>query len=125
MANRKLTSDQMKEFEELVLAGKTPQDLADHFGFGVSTVHNYKTQLKETGVLVPNVRGKRPSGVNPAPFVPLPHRRDNVHFLEDVLRTVETTNLEEMHLTINGVSLRVGSGAKAVEVDKDHVTIRF
>lgn len=65
MAHRKLVAAQLEQLKQLVLEGKTPEDISKHFNIAVSSVHNYKRMLKEKGLTIPDVRGKRPTGQAP------------------------------------------------------------
>jgi transposase len=63
MAYKRLDEGQLKELEILALNGTAPGDISDYFGIAVSSVHNYKRVLAEKGLQLPDVRGKRPSGI--------------------------------------------------------------
>jgi hypothetical protein len=63
MAYKRLDEGQLKELEILALNGIAPGDISDYFGIAVSSVHNYKRILAHKGLQIPDVRGKRPSGI--------------------------------------------------------------
>jgi transposase len=60
MAKKKLTDQHIKEMTQMVTQGKTPDEISKHFKIAVSSVHNYKRELRKKGVDVPDVKGKRP-----------------------------------------------------------------
>ncbi len=62
MASKKLSPADHIELQQLVMEGVPPGDLAEKFKIAVSSVHNYKKQLREQGLVLPDVRGKRPTG---------------------------------------------------------------
>lgn len=117
MAKKKLETKQQYELEKLVMEGKTPEDISRIFGIAVSSVHNYKRMLKEKGVKVPDVRGKRPSNITPTPveILSLPIKvSDNQQPLSTHLR-----------VEINTVIFYISSNAKSVSIDKNSLCVEF
>ena len=62
MRSKKLTNEQMNDLQEMLIEWQTPQDAANFFKIAVSSIHNYKKELRERGIELPNVRGQRPKG---------------------------------------------------------------
>lgn len=69
MAHRLLGPEAQEEFKELAMNGTTPEDLSDKFKISMTSVYNYKRLLKQQGLEIPNVHGKRPSGRYAADYV--------------------------------------------------------
>lgn len=113
MARKKLEGEDLRKFEKMVLAGKTPEDIKEVFGIAVSSVHNYKRTLKKRGFDVPDVRGKRPSEVTPQVVTPLFSKvnggdpRDKLEFV------------------VNNVTISVSNRAKTVNVEGNKITIEI
>lgn len=125
MLNR-LDAAQKKEFTNLVKNGASPADLATHFQLGIATVHNYKNELKAEGVVIPNVRGKRPSGIidrGGAGFLGSSKTRHSKP--HDVTASHTNGSGEDLHITVNGVFVTIGGKAKSVHIDKSHIEVDF
>lgn len=118
MAKKKLETKQQKELERLVMEGKTPEDISKYFGIAVSSVHNYKRMLREKGVKVPDVRGKRPSNITPVPVETLSGTVKPSH---NGLQIPESY----MRIEINSVVFYISPKAKSVSLDKNSLTVDF
>lgn len=60
MKTKKLNGQQIESLKKLIIQGKLPSELKDMFDVSISTIHNYKREIKENGVELPNAKGKRP-----------------------------------------------------------------
>jgi hypothetical protein len=123
----RLNQDQKKEFTNLVKEGTTPADLAKHFNLAISTVHNYKKELKSEGIEMPNVRGQRPSGhiVKGAGVIPHDgalHNHNHFEVIEDGKTDLDS---EELHLTINGIHINIGGHPKTVNINNGRIEVEF
>lgn len=116
MARKKLEAAQLKKLEALVMEGKTPEDISKYFNIAVSSVHNYKRMLKEKGLKIPDIRGKRPVGFGAKSGVetitsPKSGSSDNVS--------------EFMKLAVNDVIIYVSPNAKEVMIHDHEVVVKF
>jgi transposase len=111
MAHKKLDHAQRQELERMVMGGTPPADISDYFGIAVSSVHNYKRLLAEKGLQVPDLRGKRPSGVY--------KRKGPVKMLTKTGRT------GFVHVVVNGVTLYISNLATTVEVSGHKVVVEL
>ena len=111
MKGKKLSFEQVNDLQEMLLEGQTPQDAANFFMIAVSTVHNYKKELRERGIELPNVRGQRPKG-NDSSLTPTLFNQDQS--LKDFLL-----------IKVQGVQVHVQNTAKSISVDENTITIRF
>jgi hypothetical protein len=119
MAKKKLEGENLKKFEELVREGKTPEDISQIFGVAVSSVHNYKRMLKEKGIEVPDVRGKRPTGFKNKPIIPL-------FDIESFSSKEEQESSEDyVEIEVNGVTMRISKMAKQVSIEGNRVIVKF
>jgi DNA-binding CsgD family transcriptional regulator len=118
MARKKLDSKHQQELEKLVMEGKTPEDISKHFSIAVSSVHNYKRMLKQRGLVIPDVRGKRPSNIPPSPAESI---------IEKITEPSHNGQLHDdyMKIEINNVVFYISSKAKSVSVDKNNLQVRF
>lgn len=64
MNQKRLTRDEKERLQTMVLQGVAPEDISKYFGIAISSVHNFKKKMKNEGVVLPNLRGKRPVGVD-------------------------------------------------------------
>lgn len=111
MAKAKLSKEQVHELEKLVKKGVTPEEISKHFNVSVSSIHNYKRSLKQRGVNIPDIRGKRPSKTElPIPIVP-------------ITTSEPTTGM--IKVLVNNVTFFIPPGAKSVQVGKDVLTVIF
>ena len=114
MAKAKLTKEQVHELEKMVKKGVTPEEISNHFNVSVSSIHNYKRMLKQKGVNIPDIRGKRPhKNWKSEPVIPLT--------APDPGET--TTGM--IKVLVNDVTFYIPPGAKSVQVGKDILTILF
>ena len=102
-----LTPDQISEMQKLLETGYTPLDISRYFEIGITSVHNYKNRLKEQGIVLPSVKGKRPQGL-----VPL--------LKEDELVTGKT-----IKVSINGVLFKVTGKPKSVIITEDNLEVTY
>ena len=121
MAKKKLEGKQQVQFEKMVMEGKTPEDISKHFGIAVSSVHNYKRALRNTGTTVPDVRGKRPSNIPPVP----------VETIMPESEAVSTSTVsQDLHgnyvkITIDNVVFYISALAKSVSIEQNTLQVRF
>jgi hypothetical protein len=101
-----LTPDQISEMQKLLETGYTPLDISRYFEIGITSVHNYKNRLKEKGIVLPSVKGKRPQGL-----VPLK---------DDELVTGKT-----IKVYINGVMFSVTGKPKSVIITEDNLEVTY
>ena len=111
MKGKKLSAEQMNDLQEMLLEGQTPQDAANFFKIAVSSIHNYKKELKERGIDLPNVRGQRPKG-NDSPMTP-------------TLLNLDQSLKDFLLIKVQGVQVHVQNTAKSISVDENSITIRF
>jgi len=109
MKTKKLSDEDVNLLQEMLLDGKTPEDASRHFKVAVSSIHNYKRELKERGIELPNVRGQRPKGSDTI----LPDKITK-ESMEDYL-----------FVTIGNTSICIKDTAKSVVVDKNKITIIY
>jgi transposase len=108
MASKKLDNVHLHELEDMAKLGVTPEDLSKAFNISVSSVHNYKRILRDKGVELPDVRGKRPGGMSG---------------MAQVVTTL--TEPKGVTLNVNGVSFQISARAKSVNVEGGHVEVWF
>lgn len=63
MKTKALNNVQQEELKNMILQGKLPSELKEIFGVSISTIHNYKKELKKRGLQFPNLKGKRSSNL--------------------------------------------------------------
>lgn len=122
MANKRLSLSQIEQMKKMVVHGTAPEDIANHFGVAISSVHNYKTRFKEQGVVFPSVRGQRPTGNIDSAL-----GRANTPSSLPAVNSAGKNNANAQTLTVvvNGVSVNVNGNAKEVIVNKDRVQINY
>jgi hypothetical protein len=98
----------------MVKQGVAPEDIANHFGIAISSVHNYKNRFKAEGLDFPSVRGKRPTG-----SVEVNHTSPG----GSEVPIIKSTG--EYKFVVNGISVQISSEAKDVRIDKDGIKINF
>jgi|GEM_PF-2623507 len=117
MPKKSLTPSEVEQLKEMVIKGTGPQDIADYFGIGIASVHNWKNKLKAQGVEIPSVRGKRTKGVIEG--FELPEK-------SALLSTTKADNKEdEYRFIINGRTIVVTGPVKDVKVTKDGLEINY
>lgn len=114
MARKKLADDQLKKLEAFVLEGKTPEDISKFFNIAVSSVHNYKKMLKERGLKIPDIRGKRPKGISGGSVETITSPRHS-----------ENPPSGLMKVNINNVVFYISPNAKSVFISDNEVTVTF
>lgn len=103
----------------MVTQGKTPEEISKRFNIAVSSVHNYKRELRKKGVDVPDIKGKRPGDI---------YQRKPVKALalaEPVTKKDTTLRSSYITVTINDVVFKVDSRAKAVTIGQDELHVAF
>jgi hypothetical protein len=115
MATKKLDGEALQKFEKYVLDEKTPEDISKLLGISVSSVHNYKRAMRENGINVPNVRGKRPQEYKNVPIRPF--------FDPEILKNAEHNKFIE--LTVNGVNFHISPESKNVIVENGKITVEI
>jgi len=119
MAKKKLTDQHIKEMTKMVVQGKTPEEISKHFKIAVSSVHNYKRELRKKGVDVPDVKGKRPGD---------PYHRKVVKTISDsvpVIKKDTTVGAAYITVTVNDVVFKVDGRAKTVTIDRNALHVMF
>lgn len=115
MAKMKISNEQFEELKKMVSKGITPEEISKRFGIAVSSVHNYKRQLKQSGLKVPDVRGKRPSDISYTSAVqPMTAPVANVKQAGDTIA-----------VTINETVFYISSLAKTVNIGNNSITVTF
>lgn len=118
MAKKKLTDQHMKEMTQMVSQGKTPEEISKHFNIAVSSVHNYKRELKKKGVEVPDIKGKRPGD---------PYKKKPAQVIAEHAPIQKRTTLKSqfLKLTINEIVFQVDSRARSVVIGQDELHVTF
>lgn len=114
MAYKRLGNEKLEVFEKLVLEEKTPEDISAMMGISVSSVHNYKRAMRERGIEIPDVRGKRPQGFEKTHVA--------TFFRPEELESENSTFLE---IKVDGVTVRFSNNVKNVEVDRNSIILKF
>jgi hypothetical protein len=127
MANKRLTTAEMEQMKQMVVKGTAPEDIANHFGIAVSSVHNYKKRFRDQGLQFPSVRGQRPIGASPLqPVSPAAGPSfSSVPSMQAGSDTMIAAQTGEFSFVINGVSVKVSSEAKNVSIGKNGMEITF
>jgi len=109
MAKKKLNNEEIEKVANFLQNGKTPQDIAEHFGIAVSSVHNYKTRMKKKGIELPNVRGQRPKGMNPDKQPSLKIAKDEKSY----------------RLVVGTITIEITGQLKGLKIEPDHIRIEY
>lgn len=122
MSHKRLNNAEKAELKQMVINGVAPDDISKHFGVAISSVHNFKKQLKDQGVQFPSVKGKRPTGaVTPSGSV---KAQGSTKAVQAVVETRQKTNANT-NVIINGVSYEVSDQAKKVVIAKGEIRVDF
>jgi len=116
MAKKKMSEDQLIKMEILLKEGKTPEDLSNYFGIAISSIHNYKKLLRDKGIELPNIRGKRPMGII--------ELNGGIPLLSNISKDLIMLQAY-IHIIVNKTDLYVKQSAKAIKVDDNQITIDF
>lgn len=109
---KRLTDIERKQVEKMIEKALSPEDIATHFGIAISTVHHIKKELKQKGIELPNVRGKRPQGyINPEDI--------------PIINHFELGDDSVTRIYVNNIQIVLSSDVKSVNVTKDGVFIRI
>lgn len=123
MATPRLSGLLLEELTTLVQEGRTPKDLAAHFGVAVSTIHNYKRLLKEQKIAVPCVRGRHSGYCLMPPTAPVLMLGTFHGFSEDMVTLPGEEGQAQtpgyMTISIAGQTIQVDKRASSVRVDAD------
>lgn len=95
----------------MMVKGITPDEISKHFGIAISSVHNYKRQLKESGISIPDIRGKRPSD------------KDGSKAVEPFGSPISVSGSDGFTITINGVSVYVSNAVKQVSIGPNGISV--
>lgn len=117
MARKKLDADKLEELKKMVLDGITPEDISKQFNIAISSVHNYKRTLRDLGVDIPDVRGKRPSKTavqNGEPVTMFMQPKTSTSIKDDYI-----------YLRVNNVDVRVHKSAKAITISDNNLSIEI
>lgn len=119
MANKRLSITEVEQMKKMVMTGAAPEDIANHFGIAISSVHNYKNRFKSEGMNFPSVRGKRPTGNTPVTqtYTPQPESYPAIGQI--------TGQSSGFKFIVNGVAVQISSEAKSVNIGKDSLEIKF
>ncbi len=115
MSQKRLTPDEKEKLQGMVLQGVAPEDISNYFGIAISSVHNFKKKMKDDGIVLTNLRGKRPVGVtalaaNNIPMTPstVPKPSDSQKFVVIVAK---------------GVTIQIAKSSANFSIDGDVITI--
>jgi transposase len=122
---KRLTPVQTEEMKKMVVKGVAPEDIANHFGIAISSVHNYKKRFKDEGMSFPSVKGKRPAGQvqNPAGSVKAFKHTEKTISVSAQARNMPSAST--LRVIVNGVSVEVSAGAKSVNINKDQIEVKY
>ena len=121
MSHKRLSDAEKAELKQMVINGIAPGDISNHFGVAISSVHNFKRQLKDQGVNFPIVKGKRPTGaVAPQNAVKSSGDVKSITPQRETARPSGATNV-----VVNGVSYEVSAQAKKVVISKGEIRVDF
>lgn len=113
MGQQKRLSDiERKQVEKMIEKALSPEDIANHFGIAISTVHHIKKELKQKGIELPNVRGKRPQGYINAEDIP-------------IINNIELGDVTVTRIFVNNIQIVLSPDVKSVNITKDGVYIHI
>lgn len=117
MARKKLDADKLEQLKKLVMDGVTPEDISKQFNIAISSVHNYKRTLRDLGVDIPDVRGKRPSKT------PVDGQEPVTMFMQP--KTSTGIKDDFIYLRVNNVDVRVHKSAKSITISDNNLFIEI
>lgn len=117
MARKKLDAEKLEQLKKMVLEGITPEDISKQFNIAISSVHNYKRTLRDLGVDIPDVRGKRPSKT------PIESDEPVTMFMQP--KTSAGIKDDYIYLRVNNVDVRVHKSAKAITISDNNLFIEI
>lgn len=126
--SKRLTPVQAEEMKKMVVKGVAPEDIANHFGIAISSVHNYKKRFKDEGVEFPSVKGKRPAGQvqKPAGTVKgFRYTEKTISAPTAQARNMPTASSQHLRVIVNGVSVEVAAGAKSVNINNGQIEVKY
>jgi transposase len=109
---KRLNDIERRQVEKMIEKALSPEDIANHFGIAISTVHHIKKEMKTKGITLPNVRGKRPQGFISPKDIP-------------VINNIELQDTEVTRLIVNNIQILLTQDVKSVNVTKEGVYIRI
>lgn len=116
MANKRLSIPEIEKMKKMVQSGIAPEDIKNHFGIAVSSVHNYKKRFKADGLSFPTVKGKRPTRTL---------RADIAENTDDDINSGSKKSDDSYQFKINGMVISISGTAKNIKIGKYGVVIDF
>lgn len=113
--SKRLTKNELSELSDLLKAGKTNAEVAEHFKVSVATVNNHRTRMKREGVSFPGKRGRKAS-------IAVIKEKSIAKGLEKFITKVK---MEQYNFIINGVIVTVSGKAKNVHIGVDSMEVNF
>lgn len=114
MNQKRLTPEEKEKLQGMVLQGVTPEDISKYFGIAISSVHNFKKKMKDEGIVLTNMRGKRPVGVSALAVNNVPMTPSSVERPGDSKFVV---------LVVKGVTIQIAKSTANFSIDGDVITI--
>jgi len=115
---KRLSHADVEQIKKMVLSGTAPEDIANHYGIAISSVHYYKSKFKSEGLNFPSVRGRRPSGSVDTPVT----QHKPIGQINSATQNVEGDGYK---FIVNGTSVQISGHAKNVNIGKDSMEINF
>lgn len=127
---KKLDTGQIEQLKGMVVQGVAPEDISQHFGIAISSVHNYKNRFRQEGIDFPSVKGKRPQGEVTRPAGAAHYRASGVHtpntsFHTPIGSTQPHIGDDSHRFVVNGVEIHISSDVKSVNIGKNSMEINF
>ena len=119
MSNKSLNASEIEQLKEMAIRGDSPKDIAAFFGIGIASVHNHKSKLKDDGVKMPGVRGKRAKG-----FIEGADYSGN-QALKDIPERTITTPDGSYRFTVNGRPVVVIGPVKNIIITSEGMEVNY
>lgn len=128
MASKRLSIEDIQKMKNMVSKGVAPEDISNHFGIAISSVHNYKNRFKQEGMVFPAIRGKRPTGSVEATASSKEPIKQPAQVNKPVNNKSQITlepSAQAFDIVVNGVTVHISNEAKDVSVTKKGIEVRI
>jgi hypothetical protein len=114
MHQKRLTPEEKERLQAMVLQGVAPEDISNFFGIAISSVHNFKKKMKDEGIVLANLRGRRPVGVDALAASNVPMTPPSAP---------RSGDSKFVTLSIKGVTIQIAKSTANFSIDGDIITI--
>ena len=119
MSRKRLNPDEIEQVRQLLLSGKTSEEVSNTMGVSAATINNFKAHFRKQGDQFPNNRGRRPGTPNNKSKKTPKTSKASLN-----TKTIEGASNDYAYI-IDGIKITFGTKPKSIMISKKKMVVEL